>query len=41
MYKNWEVRNTHKVLVGIPEGKRQFERPRHRCEGNIKMDLKK
>ena len=29
----------HRVLVGKPEGKRPLERPRHRWEGNIKMDL--
>jgi hypothetical protein len=29
----------HKVLVGKPEGKRPLERPRHRWEDNIKMDL--
>jgi len=27
------------VLVGKPEGKRPLERPRHRWEGNMKMDL--
>jgi len=27
------------VLVGKPEGKRPFGRPRRRWEGNIKMDL--
>ena len=27
------------VLVGKPEGKRTLERPRRRCEDNIKMDL--
>jgi hypothetical protein len=27
------------VLVGKPEGKRPFGRPRCRLEGNIKMDL--
>jgi hypothetical protein len=26
--------------VGKPEEKRQLGRPRHRCEDNIKMDLK-
>jgi hypothetical protein len=26
-------------LVGKPEGKRPLGRPRHRLEGNIKMDL--
>ena len=29
----------HKVLVGKPEGKRQFGRPRRRWEDNIKVDL--
>ena len=24
----------------IPEGKRTFGRPRHRCKGNIEIDLK-
>ena len=28
----------HKVLVGKPEGKRPFGRPRRRWEDNIKMD---
>jgi hypothetical protein len=35
-----EVRNAYKILVGKPEGKRLFGRPRrHRWEVNIKMDL--
>ena len=29
----------YRVLVGKPEGKRLLERPRHRWEDNIKMDL--
>ena len=29
----------YRVLVGNPEGKRPFGRPRHRWEDNIKMDL--
>ena len=29
----------HRVLVEKPEGKRPLERPRHRWEDNIKMDL--
>jgi len=33
-----KVRNAYKILVGKLEGKRQPERPRHRCEDNIKMD---
>ena len=34
-----EGRGVHKVLVGKPEGKRSFGRPRRRWEDNIKMDL--
>ena len=34
-----EGRGVHRVLVGKPEGKRPLERPRHRWEDNIKMDL--
>jgi len=29
----------YRVLVGKPEGKRPFGRPRHRWDDNIKMDL--
>jgi hypothetical protein len=29
----------YKVLVGKPEGKRPLERPRHRWEDGIRMDL--
>jgi hypothetical protein len=29
----------YRVLMGRPEGKRQFARPRRRREDNIKMDL--
>jgi hypothetical protein len=28
-------------MVGKPEGKKSFGRPRHRWEDNIKIDLKK
>jgi hypothetical protein len=35
-----EKRNAHRNLVGKPEGKRQLERPGHRWEDNIKMDLR-
>jgi hypothetical protein len=35
-----ERRNTYRVLVGKPEGKIPLERPRHRWENNIKMDLR-
>ena len=34
-----ERRGVYKVLVGKTEGKRPLGRPRHRWEGNIKMDL--
>ena len=34
-----ERRGVYRVLVGKPEGKRKFGRPRHRWEDNIKMDL--
>jgi hypothetical protein len=34
-----EGRGVHRVLVGKPEGKRPFGRPRHRWEEDIKMNL--
>jgi hypothetical protein len=34
-----EERKVYKVLVGKPEGKRPHERPRHRWEDGIRMDL--
>jgi hypothetical protein len=34
-----EYRGVHRVLVGIPEGKRPLGRPRRWWEDNIKMDL--
>jgi len=34
-----ERRVVYRVLVGKPEGKRPFGRPRRRREDNIKMDL--
>jgi hypothetical protein len=34
-----ESRGVSRVLVGKPEGRRPFGRPRHRWEDNIKMDL--
>jgi hypothetical protein len=34
-----ERRGIYRVLVGKPEGKRPLGRPRHRWEGNIKVDL--
>jgi hypothetical protein len=42
--KGWaqmgEMRNSYKILVGKPEGKRPRGRPRHWWEDNIKMNLK-
>jgi len=35
-----EGRDVPRVLVGKPEGKRPFGRPRCRWEDNIKMDLR-
>jgi hypothetical protein len=32
--------NSHEVFVGKPEGKKPLGRPRHRCEDNVKTDLK-
>jgi hypothetical protein len=34
------MRNAYRILVGRPEGKRHLGRPKHRWEGNIRMDLK-
>jgi len=34
-----EMRNAYKILVGKPEGKRPFGRPRPRWEGNIRINL--
>jgi hypothetical protein len=36
----WEKKNTYRLLVGKPEGKRPLGRPRRRWVGNIRMDLK-
>jgi hypothetical protein len=33
-------RNTFTILIGNSEGTRPLGRPRHRWEGNIKMDLR-
>jgi hypothetical protein len=34
-----EMRNSYTILVGKHEGKRPLERPRRRCEDDIKMHL--
>jgi hypothetical protein len=35
-----ERRGAYRALVGKPEGRRPLERPRRRCEDNIKMVLR-
>jgi hypothetical protein len=35
-----DLRNAYRILVGKLEGKRELERPRLRCEGNIGADLR-
>jgi hypothetical protein len=35
-----KVRNTYRILVGKPEGKRLLGRPRRRLVDSIKIDLK-
>jgi hypothetical protein len=35
-----EKRNTYRILVGKPEGKRPLGRPRRMSVGKIKMDLR-
>jgi hypothetical protein len=35
-----ERRDSYRVLVGKPEGRRPLWCPRHRWEDNIKMDLR-
>jgi hypothetical protein len=34
-----ERRGAYRAVVWKPEGRRPLERPRHRWEDNIKMDL--
>jgi hypothetical protein len=36
-----KTRNTYRILVGKPEGKRALGRPRRRWVDNIKMGLKR
>jgi hypothetical protein len=36
-----ENKNAYRILVGMPEGKRQLERSRRRWVNNIKMYLTK
>jgi hypothetical protein len=35
-----EGKGVYRLLVGRPEGKKSLERPRHRWEDNIKMNLR-
>jgi hypothetical protein len=34
-----EKRDSSRILVGIPKGRRPFGRPRRKWDGNIKMDI--
>jgi hypothetical protein len=36
-----KMRNAYKIFVGETEGKRRLERPRSRCEDNIRMDIRR
>jgi len=36
--RHGEIRNSYTILVGNPEWKRTLGRPRHRREGDIRMD---
>jgi hypothetical protein len=36
-----EMKEAYKILVGKPEGKSLFGKPRRRWDDNIKMDLDK
>ena len=35
-----QSRNSYRILVGKPEGKRPLGRPRRKWENNIKVDLR-
>ena len=35
-----ERKGAYRVLMAKPEGRRPLERPRHRWEDNIQMDLR-
>jgi hypothetical protein len=35
-----EMKNSYKILIGKPEGKRPLGRPRHRWDDNTIMDLR-
>jgi hypothetical protein len=35
-----EERNAYKIFVGKPEGRSSVGRPRRRCVGNIKINLR-
>jgi hypothetical protein len=37
----WDRRDSYRVLVGKPEGKRPFGRPKRKWEDNIKINLLK
>jgi hypothetical protein len=35
-----ETKNSYKILVGKPQGRKLYGRPRRRWEGNITMDIR-
>jgi hypothetical protein len=35
----WERKCVYRIFVGKPEGRRPAGRHRHRCQGNISMNL--
>jgi hypothetical protein len=37
---NLEKRNSYRILVGKPEGKKPLDRPRRKWVDNIKIDLR-
>jgi hypothetical protein len=37
--ENGEKGNLYRIFVGKPQGKKPLERPRRRCDNNIKIDL--
>jgi hypothetical protein len=42
MLHEWKMRkNTYRILMGKPEGKRPLGKLRRRWVGNIKMDIKR
>jgi hypothetical protein len=36
----WDMRNAYDILVGKPEGKKPFDRPRNSWQDIIEMNIK-